>query len=161
MDQRPSWETNRLAASKKNFRIWWKPKVPYLIYKYPPPVPILSQLDPVYNPKSQLLKIYLNIILPSTSRSSKRSLSPRFPNSSPHTCCTSCTSLQLYTKHTSGGDSMYIAHACLQPLVHCCLFSLNLRYFVHSRHLYMLQHITCLVPVLWMSVCFHSRIERS
>ena len=41
----------------------------------PPPVPILSQLDPVHTPTSQLLKLHLNIFLPSTPGSLSRSLS--------------------------------------------------------------------------------------
>jgi hypothetical protein len=49
-EQSPFCEANRFAASQKIYRILWNPKVHYRIHKRPPPVPGLSQLNPIHTP---------------------------------------------------------------------------------------------------------------
>jgi hypothetical protein len=64
MEQSPSWEANRFADSQEVPRVSSNLMVYYRSHRCPPPVPVLSQFDPVHTPTSHLLKYHLRLGLP-------------------------------------------------------------------------------------------------
>jgi len=87
MEQSTFWEANRFSASQKFPRILWNPKVHYRIHKCLPPVPILSQIDPVHThthiplpeDPSKILSSHLRLCLPNGL------FPPGFPTKTPYT----------------------------------------------------------------------------
>jgi hypothetical protein len=75
MELSPSWEAANCAATQELLSILWNPKVHNRVYKIPPLVPILKQIDPVHTNLSCLSKIHFNIVHPSKSWFSQWSLS--------------------------------------------------------------------------------------
>jgi len=56
MQQKPSSDANSFSATQEIPRILWILKVHYNIRKSPPPVPILSQINPFHASPSSRLK---------------------------------------------------------------------------------------------------------
>ena len=115
MEQSPSWEANRFSASIKIPHILWNLKFHYRLHKCLPPVPVLSQIDPIHAPTSHFLNIHLNIIFPSVSESSKWSVSLRFPHQNsvhtsvfPHTCYVHNPSHSLFDHPNKSGWGVQI-----------------------------------------------------
>jgi hypothetical protein len=84
MERSPPWEADQSLQLVKKFPAFlWDPKVLYRTHKCLPPLPILSLLHPVPTTPSNVLKIHINIILPSTSGSPHWPLSLWFPHQHP------------------------------------------------------------------------------
>jgi hypothetical protein len=62
MELSPSWEAANCAATRGLPSILWNPEVHHCVHISLPPVPILSQIDPIPTIPSYLSKIHFNIV---------------------------------------------------------------------------------------------------
>ena len=84
MEQNPSWEANRFSTSQEIPLILWNPNVHYRVYKSPPPVSSLSQINspcPLF-PLPEDPSLYYNLIYAWVSQVVS------FPQVSPPRSCT-------------------------------------------------------------------------
>jgi hypothetical protein len=93
---KPYWQTNRSSPTQEIPRILLNTNVHYHIHKSPPPVPILSKINPVHA-RIPLLEDPLQYYPPIYALSSKWSFFLRIPHQNPvctsplpHTCCMPC-----------------------------------------------------------------------
>ena len=105
MENSLSWEANRFAASQEIPHILRNQNVHYRIHKCPPPIRILSQIDPVHTATSHFMKIYITNILPSMPGSFKWYLYFSFPTKT------------LYTPLLSPVRSTSLAHIILLDFI--------------------------------------------
>jgi hypothetical protein len=80
INQSPSWKANSSTDSRKIPQIWWSPKVHRrVLNECPAPVSVLSHINSLHAHLFYFSTVHFDIILPSTSRSSRRSLSLWLP----------------------------------------------------------------------------------
>jgi len=70
IEQSPSWEANNHSPNKDIPYLLWNPNIHYHVHKNPPPISILSQMNPVYIFQSYFPNIHSDTILSFVPRSS-------------------------------------------------------------------------------------------
>jgi hypothetical protein len=99
MEYSPSWEANQFSASREIPHISWNLNIHYRIHKFPPPLPILSQLKPVHAPTYHFLEVHFNIIIPFTFESSNWTLPSGFWRKYVFKICTGFLDIQKLERH--------------------------------------------------------------
>ena len=145
----PSWEADRFLASQEIPCILWNPKFHHRIHKCPPPVHVLSEIDPVH-------AFHLNI-LPFTPGSSMCSLSLRIPHRSP--VCSTSLPLRCYMPRPSHSSRFDHLNGTGWE---CRSLSSSLCSFLHSRVTSSLLGPNILLGTLFLNtVSLHSSVNVS
>jgi hypothetical protein len=92
----PYWEANSRSTGQETPCLSCNPDVHYRDHKMPPLEPVMSQINLIHILTPQFYKIHFNIIVPSTSKSSKWSRPFRFSD-------------QIFVRHAFHGSSMRAA----------------------------------------------------
>ena len=147
-EQNPPWKANRSSASQEVPRILWNPLVRYRVYKSPPPVSILSQIDPVPASLTPLLKIRFNITLPPTPGSSKWSPALMSPHQNPV-----CTPPLPHNCHVT-------AHLILFDLIKLAIFGEDHRSWNSSLCSFLHSPVasSLVVPYIFLSTLFSNTL---
>ena len=142
MQHSPFSEANSSSASQEIPRIVWNPKIHYLIHRYPPPVNILSQIDPIHTPHSTswrsilILSSHLRLGLPSAlfpSGFPNKTLYTSLPSPIFATCkYDSCCLLNDYYYYNDGSDA---ERHLPQPRCTRLYKSVNIKSHLHSVYI--------------------------
>ena len=140
----------------------WNLQFYYRIYKRSPPVPVLSQSNPVHEFPSHFLQIHFNIILPSTPRQSK--WSPSLGSLHQNSLYTSA--LPYHTPRPSHSSRFYHSNKYLKRRTNhkaphyvvfsspCYVFSLKPKYLPQHP---LLEYLSLYFPTLWETkLCTHT-----
>jgi len=148
----PCLSANRSSANQEITHVLWYPKFRYTFQKHPPPLPFLSQNNPVHDPSYYFLNIRFNIIFQSTSVSPKLSFSLQI--SPPMSVHTSSVFHTCYTPHTSHYSGFYYLNYIWSRVQSMKLFDIQFLPFSFTSSLLDANIFLCTIFSNTLGQCF-------